>query len=77
VDVLAIANQLQYDPDNAAKTLALVKQLLHEGKLTPARIDESDAHIVKCKERLGNIQEGRRASLVSERNRPYARSTGR
>jgi beta-N-acetylhexosaminidase len=41
VDELAIANQLQFDPDIAAKTLAIVKQLLHEGKLTPARIDES------------------------------------
>ena len=41
VDVLAIANQLQEDPDLAAKTMAIVKQLLHEGKLTPARIDES------------------------------------
>jgi hypothetical protein len=75
VDVLAIANQLQYDPDNAAKTLALVKKLLNEGKLTPARIDESDARIVKLKERLGKIQQGRMVVLVSERNRPYARST--
>ena len=75
VDVLAIANQLQYDPDNAAKTLALVKQLLHGSKLTPARIDESDVRIVKLKERLGKIQEGRMVALVSERNRPYARST--
>ena len=56
MDVLAIANQLQYDPDLAAKTIAMVKKLLNEGKLTPARIDESYAHIVKCKERLGKIQ---------------------
>jgi beta-N-acetylhexosaminidase len=55
MDVLAIANQLQYDPDLAAKTIAMVKKLLNEGKLTPARIDESDAHIVQCKERLGTI----------------------
>jgi beta-N-acetylhexosaminidase len=75
MDVLAIANQLQYDPDMAAKTIAIVKKLLHEGNLTPARIDESDAHIVKYKERLGNIQEGRMAVLASERNRLYARST--
>jgi hypothetical protein len=34
VDVLAIANQLQYDPDIAAKTIAIVKKLLHEGNLT-------------------------------------------
>jgi hypothetical protein len=72
-----MANQLQEDPDLAAKTIALVKQLLHEGNLTPARIDESYTRIVKCKERLGNIQQGRRASLASERNRPYASSTGR
>jgi len=75
MDVLAIANQLQYDPDMAAKTIAIVKKLLHEGNLTPARIDESDAHIVKYKERLGKIQEGRMAVLASERNRLYARST--
>ena len=56
MDVLAIANQLQYDPDLAAKTIAMVKKLLNEGKLTPARIDESYAHIVKCKERLGKFQ---------------------
>ena len=55
MDVLAIANQLQYDPDLAAKTIAMVKKLLNEGKLTPARIDESYAHIVKRKERLGTI----------------------
>jgi len=55
MDVLAIANQLQYDPDLAAKTIAIIKKLLNEGKLTPARIDESYAHIVKCKERLGTI----------------------
>jgi len=72
MDVLAIANQLQYDPDMAAKTIAIVKKLLHEGNLTPARIDE---HIVKYKERLGKIQEGRMAVLASERNRLYARST--
>ena len=54
--MLAVANQLQYDPDIAAKTIAIVKKLLNEGKLTPARIDESYARIVKCKERLGKIQ---------------------
>ena len=56
VDVLAIANQLQYNSDIAAKTIAIVKKLLNEGKLTPVRIDESYARIVKCKERLGKIQ---------------------
>ena len=56
VDVLAIANQLQYDPDIAAKTIAIVKKLLNEGKLTAARIDESYERVVKCKERLGKIQ---------------------
>ena len=55
VDVLAIANQLQYDPDIAAKTIAIVKKLLNEGKLTKARIDESYARIVQCKERLGKF----------------------
>jgi len=47
---------LIYDPDIAAKTIAIVKKLLNEGKLTPARIDESYERVVKCKERLGKIQ---------------------
>ena len=54
VDVLAIGNQPLYDPDLAAKTVAM--KLLHEGKLMPARIDESYIRIVKCKERLGKFQ---------------------
>jgi hypothetical protein len=65
------------DPDLAAKTIGLVKNLLHESTLTPARIDESDTHIVKCKERLGNIQQGRLAVLACEHHRPDASSTGR
>jgi hypothetical protein len=56
VDVLTIANHLHYNPDIAVKTIAIVKKLLNEGKLTPARIDESDAHIVQFKERLGKFQ---------------------
>jgi hypothetical protein len=47
---------LIYDPDIAAKTIVIVKNLLIEGKLTPARIDESNARIVQCKERLGKFQ---------------------
>lgn len=47
---------MSYNPDIAVKTIAIVKKLLHEGKLTPARIDESDAHIVQFKERLGKFQ---------------------
>ena len=74
VDVLAIANQLQYDPDIAAKTIVIVKKLLNVCKLTQACIDESYARIVQCKERLGKIQEGRMAAFACEHNRPYARS---
>jgi hypothetical protein len=47
---------LIYDPDNAVKTIAIVKKLLNAGKLIPARIDDSYAHIVQCKERLGKFQ---------------------
>jgi hypothetical protein len=46
----------QFDPDITAKTISIVKKLLHEGKLTSALIDESYARIVKFKERLGKIQ---------------------
>jgi len=77
VDVLVIANQLQCDPDLAAKMIAIVRKLLNEGKLTPARIDESYARIVKFKERLGKFQEGRMPARASGRNRLYARSTRR
>jgi hypothetical protein len=47
---------LIYDPDIAAKTIAIVKKHLNGGKLTPARIDKSNVRIVQCKERLGKFQ---------------------
>jgi hypothetical protein len=47
---------LIYDPDIAAKTIAMVKKHLNGGRLTPARIDKSNVRIVKCKERLGKFQ---------------------
>ena len=49
-------HMLIYDPDIAAKTIVIIKNLLIEGKLTPACIDESYARIVQCKERLGKFQ---------------------
>jgi hypothetical protein len=53
-EVVFLGTMLIYDPDIAAQTIA--KKLLHEGKLTPARIDKSDARIVQCKERLDKFQ---------------------
>jgi hypothetical protein len=41
LDVFAVAHQLREDPDLVSKTMALVKNLLHEGTLTSARLDES------------------------------------
>jgi beta-N-acetylhexosaminidase len=56
VDVLAIANQLQYDPDIASKTIAIIKQHLNARRLSPARIDEAYARVMKLKQRLGKAQ---------------------
>jgi beta-N-acetylhexosaminidase len=52
VDILALANNLEYAPDLATRTIAAVKQLVQDGTLTETRIHQSYARILQLKNRL-------------------------
>lgn len=52
VDILAIANNLVYEPDIAARTISIIKQLVNDGKISAQRIDESYQSIMRLKARL-------------------------
>lgn len=52
VDMLAIANNLVYEPDIAGRTIGIVKQLVNDGKISEQRIDESYQRIMRLKARL-------------------------
>jgi beta-N-acetylhexosaminidase len=49
VDLIAIANNSVYDESIVARTIALIKQLVHEGKIKETRIDESYHRIQRLK----------------------------
>jgi beta-N-acetylhexosaminidase len=53
VDIVAIANELQYDPDIAAKTIDILAAAVADGRISPARIDESYRRIMALKTRWG------------------------
>lgn len=52
VDILAIANNTIFEPDIAPRTVAIIKQLVADGKITPERIDQSYQRIMRLKARL-------------------------
>jgi beta-N-acetylhexosaminidase len=49
VDILLIANNINYDQQAASKTLNVLKQLVQEGKISPERIEESYKRIMALK----------------------------
>ena len=49
VDILALANNLEFASDLAARAIAIVKQLVHDGAVTEARIHQSYARIQQLK----------------------------
>ena len=49
VDILLIANNINYDQQAASKTLNVLKQLVQEGKISPERIEESYNRIMALK----------------------------
>jgi beta-N-acetylhexosaminidase len=49
VDILALANNLEYAPDLARRAIAVVKQLVQDGTLTETRIHQSYARILQLK----------------------------
>lgn len=52
VDMLAIANNLVYEPDAAARVIRIVKQMVTDGKITEQRIDQSYQRILRLKARI-------------------------
>ncbi|AJF08023.1 glycoside hydrolase family 3 [Geoalkalibacter subterraneus] len=52
VDILVFGNNLEYDEQIVAKATAIVRDLVHSGKLDEARIDKSYRRIMRLKERL-------------------------
>ena len=52
VDIIAIANNLVYEEDAAARTFALIKQLVTNGIIPEARIDQSYQRIQQLKSKL-------------------------
>ena len=51
-DILAIANQLAYDPDLPSKTFNAVMSAVQAGTITEDRIDQSYQRIMRLKSRL-------------------------
>ena len=52
VDILAFANNLDYDPDVAARAIATIRSLVQSGRISGERIEESYRRILKLKQRL-------------------------
>lgn len=52
VDLIAIANNLVYDPNAGAQTINTIKQLVQLGKISIERIDEAYTRIMKLKARI-------------------------
>ncbi len=52
VDILALANNLEFAPDLAARAIAVVRQLMQDGAVTETRIHQSYARIQQLKNRL-------------------------
>ncbi len=52
VDIIVIGNNLEYDKNIVPRTVAVIEQLIKEGKITPERIEESYARIKHLKSSL-------------------------
>jgi len=52
VDIIAIANNLVYEEDVVARTIALIKNLVAAGTISTERIEQSYARIQRLKSRL-------------------------
>jgi len=53
VDIIAIANNSIFDENVAARAIAVIKQLVQDGKISPARIEQSCQRIMRLKVRAG------------------------
>lgn len=52
VDILAIANNSVFEPDVAARAIAVIQRLVQEGRISAARIEQSYQRIMRLKARL-------------------------
>jgi beta-N-acetylhexosaminidase len=52
VDILALANNLEFAPDLVVRAIAIVKQLVRDGAVTETRIHQSYERIRQLKNRL-------------------------
>ncbi|MCP3929817.1 MAG: glycoside hydrolase family 3 [Bacteroidetes bacterium] len=52
IDIIVIGNNLKQEKNIAARTVAVIKQLIREGKISDKRIDESYRRIQKLKSRF-------------------------
>jgi beta-N-acetylhexosaminidase len=52
IDIIVIGNNLKHEKNIAARTVAVIKQLIREGKISEKRIDESYRRIQKLKSRF-------------------------
>jgi|GEM_PF-145805 len=52
VDIIVIGNNLEYDKNIVPHTVAVIEQLIEEGKITPERINESYTRIQRLKSSL-------------------------
>jgi beta-N-acetylhexosaminidase len=52
VDIIAVGNNLQYDPGIIGQTLDIIRAAVDAGDISEARIDESYARIMALKARL-------------------------
>ncbi len=52
VDILAIANNLVYEPDVAIRAVNIIRQLVNDGKISEQRIDESYQRIMRLKAKI-------------------------
>lgn len=57
IDVLCFGNNLAYDPDLAAKAVAIIERAVRDGIVSEQRIDESCARVLALKRRAGLIPE--------------------
>jgi beta-N-acetylhexosaminidase len=53
-DVLTIANEQVYEPGIVATTIEIIEAAVNEGRIDPARIDDSWRRISALKARLGS-----------------------
>jgi beta-N-acetylhexosaminidase len=54
VDIIAIANNLNYRDDAAQRTVGIIHDLVASGAISPARIDQSYQRVMALKQRLQN-----------------------